>query len=60
MSDKLPTDQYYIRNGDTFAGRNLREDRSLLPKAVYCPTDGDNELVSALRSRRLNLPLNCG
>jgi len=35
----LPTDQYYIRNEDTFAGRNLREDHSLNPKAVFCPTD---------------------
>ncbi|KIM41176.1 hypothetical protein M413DRAFT_11342 [Hebeloma cylindrosporum] len=41
---KLPSDQYYIRNGELFAGRNHREDRSLLPKRVNCPTDGDLEL----------------
>lgn len=46
MSDILPTDQYYIRNENNFAGRNQREDRSLLPKQVACPTDGDPELVS--------------
>jgi len=44
MSDKLPTDQYYIRNENTFAGRNRREDRSLNPKGVFCPTDSDPEL----------------
>lgn len=53
MSDfKLPTDQYYIRVGETFAGRNRVEDRSLLPKRVNAPTDHDSdpELVSTLRS----------
>ena len=46
--DLLPTDQYYIRNGQTFAGRNRIEDKSLHPKKVYCPTDGDVELASSL------------
>jgi len=51
MSDMLPTDQYYIRNDNLFAGRNSREDRSLRPKGVFCPTDNrDPELVSALSS----------
>jgi hypothetical protein len=51
MSDfKLPTDQYYIRNEETFAGRDRHEDLSLLPKRVNCPTDGDLELASTLRS----------
>jgi hypothetical protein len=35
----LSTGQYHIRNQETFAGRNAREDASLLPKKVYCPTD---------------------
>jgi hypothetical protein len=44
---KLPTDQYYIRNEQQFAGRNAIEDKSLLPKAVHCPNDRrDAELVS--------------
>jgi len=59
MSDavKLPTDQYYIRHQETFAGRNRVEDRSLLPKRVNCPTDypGDPDLASALRSTTLTL-----
>ena len=56
MSDaKLPTDQYYIRNQETFAGRNHVEDRSLNPKRVNCPTDGGQELASALRSTTLTL-----
>jgi hypothetical protein len=54
MSDNLnlnlPTDQYYIRNGDSFAGRNRLEDKSLHPKKVFCPTDGGAELASNLRS----------
>ncbi|KIM41154.1 hypothetical protein M413DRAFT_11330 [Hebeloma cylindrosporum] len=41
---QLPSDQYYIRNGESFAGRDHREDRSLLPKRVNCPTDGYLEL----------------
>ena len=44
----LPTDQYYIRSEDDPAGRNLREDKSLFPKRVFCPTDTDLELVSTL------------
>ena len=44
MSDlKLPTGEYYIRNGETFAGRNLTEDKSNLPKIVTCPTDFPDE-----------------
>jgi len=42
MSDKLSTAQYYIRNDNLFAGRNIREDKSLLPKRVFCPTDNDD------------------
>ena len=43
------TGTYYILNEGTFAGRNLREDRSLLPKGVYCPTDvAEAQLVSSL------------
>lgn len=40
---------YFIRNRDIPANRNLAEDRSLLPKRVYCPSDHeDAEMVSAL------------
>ena len=47
----LPTGEYYIRNEGTFAGRNLREDKSLRPKKVYCPTDiSEAQLVSNLYS----------
>ena len=56
MSDlKIPTDQYYIRNGRTFAGRNFIEDKSDLPKKVACPTDDprDPELASTLHSNTL-------
>jgi hypothetical protein len=35
----LSTGQYYIRNEETFAGRNRREDKSLHPKKSICPTD---------------------
>ena len=35
----LRSGQFYIRNEEKFAGRNLREDLSLNPKSVYCPTD---------------------
>jgi Peptidase inhibitor I66 len=50
-TDLLPTDQYYIRNEQTFAGRNRREDFSLLPKRVYCPTDAaEAQLASNLYS----------
>jgi len=43
MSDpKLPTDQYYILNDETFAGRNYIEDKSLGPKKVACPTDSND------------------
>ena len=57
MSDSaiLPSDQYYIRNQETFAGRNHVEDRSLNPKKVYCPTDGDLELASHLCSNPATL-----
>ncbi|KAF8586580.1 hypothetical protein K439DRAFT_1614962 [Ramaria rubella] len=51
MSDnfRLPTDQYFIRNENDFAGRNRNEDKSLNPKGVFCPTDnGDQELASTL------------
>jgi hypothetical protein len=41
MSELLSTAQYYIRNDNLFAGRNIREDKSLLPKRVFCPTDND-------------------
>nr|ACK87034.1 serine proteinase inhibitor [Clitocybe nebularis]ACR84419.1 serine protease inhibitor [Clitocybe nebularis] len=44
MSFKLPSDQYYIRNGRSFAGRALHEDHSLNPKPVICPTDDTNDL----------------
>ena len=44
----IPSDQYYIRCEEVFAGRNLREDKSGRPKRVYCPTDTDPELVSSL------------
>jgi hypothetical protein len=45
----LPTDQYYIRNEEQFAGRKLAEDKSLNPKRVYCPTGSpDIDLVSPL------------
>ncbi|KAF8586582.1 hypothetical protein K439DRAFT_1340544 [Ramaria rubella] len=56
MSDnfKLPTDQYYIRNENDFAGRNRNEDKSLNPKGVFCPTDyNDPELASTLCSWKL-------
>jgi len=48
MSDlELSSDQleleYYIRNREMFAGRNVRENRSLLPKEVTCPTDHPND-----------------
>jgi hypothetical protein len=47
----LSTGQYHIRNQETFAGRNAREDASLLPKKVYCPTDdAEAQLVSDLYS----------
>jgi hypothetical protein len=47
----LSTGQYYIRNQEKFAGRNAREDKSLLPKGVYCPTDdAEGQLVSDLYS----------
>lgn len=52
---ELATNQYYIRNKDTFAGRNLREDRSLLPKRVVCPTDGAPDLASTLISKHQTL-----
>jgi hypothetical protein len=56
MSDaKLTTDQYYIRNAETFAGRNRVEDRSLNPKRVNSPTDGPPELASTLRLNALIL-----
>ena len=44
MSDlDLPVEFYFICNGETFAGRNLKEDMmSLNPKAVTCPTDHDH------------------
>src|SRR5438105_882063 len=44
--DLLPTGQYYIRNVESYAGRHLAEDKSLLPKRVYCPTDRNLELAS--------------
>jgi hypothetical protein len=51
MSYKLPSGRYLIRNEGAFAGRNLREDRSLLPKRVFCPPDsGEQAVVSALTS----------
>jgi Peptidase inhibitor I66 len=53
MSDNLnlnlPTNWYYIRNGDSFAGRDRLEDKSLHPKKVFCPTDGSADLASNLR-----------
>jgi hypothetical protein len=56
MSDnKLPSGQYYIRNAETYAGRNRVEDRSLNPKRVNCPTDGPPELASTLRLHALAL-----
>ncbi|KAF8586583.1 serine protease inhibitor [Ramaria rubella] len=57
MSDKLPTDQYYIRNENTFAARNMREDRSLNPKGVFCPSESDPELwqLQALPNGRYRL-----
>jgi hypothetical protein len=51
MSYKLPSGRYFIRNEGAYAGRNLHEDRSLLPKKVFCPTDSrEPEVVSALTS----------
>ncbi|KAF8586588.1 hypothetical protein K439DRAFT_1614970 [Ramaria rubella] len=50
MSDKLHTGQYYIRNVKTFAGRNLREDKSFNRKPVSCFTDTDEETASTLRT----------
>ena len=48
----LTTGTYYIRNEELFAGRNLKEDKSLLPKGVYCPTDEpEAQLVSILWPR---------
>src|SRR5258707_14327203 len=35
----LPTGQYFIRNEETFVDRNLVEDRTGHPKAVFCPAD---------------------
>jgi hypothetical protein len=56
MSDaELPTDQYYIRNAETFAGRNRIEDKSLHPKRVNCPTDSPPDLASTLRLNTLTL-----
>jgi hypothetical protein len=43
----LPTDQYYIINQGSFAGRPKHEDLSTRPKKVYCPNDGQ-DLASAL------------
>ena len=49
-AEVLLSDQYYIRSGEVYAGRNKMEDRSGFPKRVYCPTDfpSDPELVSTL------------
>ena len=45
----LPTGQYFIRNEETFAGRNLVEDRTGHPKAVFCPADvAEAQLASGL------------
>lgn len=56
MSDaELPTGYYYIRNAETFAGRNRVEDRSLRPKRVNCPPDDPPEVVSTLVLNALTL-----
>jgi len=58
MSDKLPSGQYFILNDKLFAGRNFREDKSIMPKRVFCPTDHDEpELwqIQALPNGRYKL-----
>jgi len=53
----LSSGQYYIRCEDVFAGRNLAEDFSLLPKRVLCPTDTKPDLweIERLHNGRYKL-----
>ncbi|KAF8586585.1 serine protease inhibitor [Ramaria rubella] len=57
MSEKLPTDQYYIRNDDNFAGRSLHEVHSLQPKPILSPTNNHDSLwiLEALPNGRYKL-----
>jgi hypothetical protein len=41
----LPSGLYFILNQGKYAGRWLIEDRSLLPKGVFCPTNDQKPLV---------------
>jgi len=50
MSDKLPSGQYFILNDKLFAGRNFREDKSIMPKRVFCPTDHDEPELWQIRA----------
>lgn len=59
MPESLKAGKYFIFNGDAFAARSHIEDKSLLPKPVYCPPADLDEpevwVIEKLKSGRYKL-----
>ena len=60
LTDLASADNYFIRcDGKPFVGRNYKEDSTLNPKKINCPTDHDYnqypDRASTLPSNTLDL-----